>query len=213
MDGSTGFECPPGTDPAYQEPSLVCTTPTPHRGQNDYCCISVTTLNPSCYPDDGLTCPAAEYGYVCPHGDVPSARLWSCGAPTPDPNGVQDDFCCTVHLTADPRCSVDAGACPGGATSFACPAGTDPGVATLACSTPMLDGGVGSYCCISTPGASATSTCVGDDTRTDVCPTPGTYPFLCVQGNPPSLFNPALVCSAPVPDADGLHTDYCCTLP
>jgi hypothetical protein len=101
--GATGYACAIGDNPEDEEPglSLSCSTPAEAAGEVDFCCFSGGPWSPaSCVPDDDLTavCPDPDsYGYQCDAGDDPSefdASL-SCSVPTPDADGVHDDYCCT----------------------------------------------------------------------------------------------------------------------
>ena len=95
---------------------------------------------------------------------------------------------------------------------YACAAGDnpeaeDPGVS---CSTPTAAGGEDDYCCFS-GGAWSSATCVPDDALTSVCPDPTSYGYQCDSGDDPATYDSQLNCSTAVPDADGVHDDFCCT--
>jgi hypothetical protein len=67
--------------------------------ETHYCCIEATTLGlPSqCSSDNTLACPPGvdSFGYQCGAGvDLSNAPSLECGTPTPDPDGVHDDYCC-----------------------------------------------------------------------------------------------------------------------
>jgi hypothetical protein len=66
------------------------------------------------------------------------------------------------------------------------------------------------YCCFS-GGAWSPTTCEPDDALTSVCPDPTTYGYQCTSGDDPYIYDSQLNCSSPVPDADGVHDDFCCT--
>ena len=98
--GAIGFACSVGDNPEVADPTLSCSTPSLTGGQDLYCCFSSGAWSSStCEPDDTLTsvCPdPTTYGFVCASGDDPTSydALLTCSTPTPDPDGVHDDFCC-----------------------------------------------------------------------------------------------------------------------
>jgi hypothetical protein len=100
-DGAIGYACAAGDNPEAEYPGLSCSTPTEAAGEDDYCCFyGGAWSSATCVPDDALTsvCPdPGEYGYQCDSGDDPTSddSLLNCSAPTPDADGVHDDFCCT----------------------------------------------------------------------------------------------------------------------
>ena len=106
--------------------------------------------------------------------------------------------------------------CSSGGSGFSCtPSADDPEVIdpTMACTTPTLDPTYGQnvYCCLPAPSSIGASTCVPDDKLPSVCPPgSGLYGYQCASGYGPTKLDPTLACSAPVPDADGVHTDTCC---
>jgi hypothetical protein len=107
--GATGFVCSAGDNPEAEDPTISCSTATmtcddPCTCEALYCCfVGPGPGGPStCVSDDTLTaaCPPGpdSYGYQCVTGDDPStldSSLASCSSPTPDADGVHDDFCCT----------------------------------------------------------------------------------------------------------------------
>ena len=50
-----------------------------------------------------------------------------------------------------------------------------------------------------------------DDALTSVCPDPTSYGYQCDSGDDPATYDSQLNCSTAVPDADGVHDDFCCT--
>jgi hypothetical protein len=102
-------------------------------------------------------------------------------------------------------------ACSGDAEGYSCVAGYNPEADDLSCSTPTVRGDQNLYCCFEPTSAWPRGTCLPDDTLTSVCPAPDSYAYVCNIGNDPSSFDPDLSCSAAVPDADGVHDDFCCT--
>jgi len=104
--GANGYSCETGVNPEAENRTLSCSTPQVGAagGTDDYCCFTAPAAfgSTTCVPDDDLTsvCPDPDsYGYQCDAGDAPQDYdvLLSCSAPTPDANGVQDDFCCTYE--------------------------------------------------------------------------------------------------------------------
>jgi len=101
--GSDGFSCAAGDNPEVEDPSLSCSTPTASGSQDLYCCYTgFTGTSSTCVPDDNLTavCPdPTSYGYICASGDDPTSYdpSLTCSTPTPDADGVHDDFCCTYQ--------------------------------------------------------------------------------------------------------------------
>ena len=101
VGGADGYACAIGDNPEAEDPSLSCSTPALAAGEDDYCCYSgFAGSSTTCYPDDSLTavCPdPTSYGYVCASGDDPTTydATLNCSSPTPDADGVHDDFCCT----------------------------------------------------------------------------------------------------------------------
>jgi hypothetical protein len=111
-----------------------------------------------------------------------------------------------------PTCLVDATiACSPGATGFTCIDSYDPqtGDPALSCTTPTEANGELDYCCF--PGTWSSSTCM-PYVDLAVCPQANTYGYQCESNENPSILAPALSCSSPSLDADGVHADYCCTL-
>jgi hypothetical protein len=104
--------------------------------------------------------------------------------------------------------------CSGGAYGYSCPScGDNPELEdpSLSCSTPQANAGEDDYCCFTNPNGFGPSSCVPDDTLTSVCPAADSYGYQCDIGDEPSTLDPSLHCSDPTPDADGVHSDYCCT--
>ncbi len=99
--GSEGFTCAAGANPEIIGPSLSCSEPViGSTGTDAYCCFKWTYGVSSCTPDDELTaaCPSGSYAYQCNSpGDEPTSLDPSlhCGAPKPDFDGRNTDFCCT----------------------------------------------------------------------------------------------------------------------
>jgi hypothetical protein len=108
---------------------------------------------------------------------------------------------CTVDDTVD---------CSGGASGYACAVGDNPESEdpALSCSTPTSAAGEDDFCCFLWTFGGAQ--CVPDDELTAVCPDPTSYGYQCDSGDDPSSLSSALNCSAPVPDPDGVHDDFCC---
>jgi hypothetical protein len=178
-------------------------------------------------PDDTLAavCPdPRSFGYQCVRGDGPATYDTSlaCGAPTPDADGIHDDYCCSLTASSGSSsggpppagCTLQSTlGCTGGASGFACAVGDDPETEdpTLSCSTPALASGEDDYCCFTVPSGFGVATCVPDDGLTSVCPDPTSYGYACASGDDPATYDASLVCSTPTPDPDGIHDDYCCT--
>ena len=101
VGGADGYACAIGDNPEDEDPGLSCSTPVLAAGENHYCCYSGGTWSTTtCEPDDTLTavCPdPTSYGYVCTSGDDPTSydATLNCSVPTPDADGVHDDYCCT----------------------------------------------------------------------------------------------------------------------
>jgi hypothetical protein len=104
--GADPYSCYAGGNPENEDPALSCSTPQADAttGGDDFCCFREPSgdFSPStCVADDDLTsvCPDADsYGYQCVSGDDPStldSSLTSCSTPTPDADGVHDDYCCS----------------------------------------------------------------------------------------------------------------------
>jgi len=99
--GADGYACATGADPETEDPHRSCSTPAPVVGGADYCCFTDDTWSSTtCEPDDHLTsvCPdPMSYGYQCDTGLDPMTLDASlrCSTPTPDADGVHDDYCCT----------------------------------------------------------------------------------------------------------------------
>ena len=99
--GGYGFTCPAGDNPELFGPGVSCSEPVINPGGNeDYCCFRWTYGTSTCTPDDDLTaaCSSGSYGYQCvaPTDDPTSLDPGlHCGAPTPDFDGRDTDFCCT----------------------------------------------------------------------------------------------------------------------
>jgi len=237
--GGDGFSCATGDNPEAEDPTYVCSTPQPDaaNGGDDFCCFTGGSFSSgSCVSDDDLTsvCPDADsYGFQCDSGDEPTSEdpdLSACSTAVPDADGVHDDFCCTYDGTggsssgasssgglADPTgCMADDSLdCSGGGTGFACDAGDNPESEdpTYNCSTPQTDATTGGddFCCF-VGGSFSSGSCVSDDDLTSVCPDADSYGFQCDSGDTPDAEDPSLAqCSTAVPDADGVHDDFCCT--
>jgi len=107
-------------------------------------------------------------------------------------------------------CSADAFmTCPGVAMGFACAPGSSPSDedSNLSCSPQTVDAGGGDeYCCLLTgiAGTSCTPKAV-------VCPYDESIGLQCLPGDSPDLYDGSLACDDPTTDADGVHTDYCCS--
>ena len=228
--GGDGFSCAAGDNPEVIDPTYSCSTPVtdPATGDDTYCCISFSGTSSTCAADDSLTsvCPdPTSYGYVCASGDDPTTLdpSLNCSAAVPDADGVHDDFCCTLTggsssgsgsggglptgCTAD-----DTLGCTTGAQGYACAIGDNPETEdpSLSCSTPALAAGEDDYCCY-TGFTGSSTTCYADDSLTSVCPDPTSYGYVCAAGDDPTSYDASLNCSAAVPDADGVHDDFCCT--
>ena len=230
--GATGFTCAAGADPETEDPTYSCsiaamTCVDPCTCQVSFCCFVPTGPEGSCTSDNTLACPPGpdSYAYQCGGGADPATldAALHCAPPTPDADGIHDDFCCT-YLGSIPDggpptgCTLDGTLlCSGGANGYSCNAGDNPANEdlTLSCSTPQTDPTTGGddFCCFSAPaGDFGSSTCVADDDLTTVCPDADSYGYQCVSGDDPSTLDSSLTgCSAPTPDADGVHDDFCCT--
>jgi len=222
--GAIGFTCAVGDDPQSEDPSYSCSSPQVSGCMASYCC---DTAQLGCAADDAVTCSDPDaYGYQCATGDDPTeldSRL-ECSAPTPDADGVHDDYCCIYLGSSSSSGGSDGGApagctldttlgCAGGADGYACDTGDNPEAEdpSLSCSTPQASDGEDDYCCFS-GGDWSDTTCEPDDDLTALCPDPGEYGYQCASGDDPSTLDSSLVsCSTPTPDADGVHDDYCCT--
>jgi hypothetical protein len=108
-------------------------------------------------------------------------------------------------------CSIDSALrCPGGTHGYSCLSNPETDDSMLSCSTPTTALG---YCCFR--WSYPIDPCTPDNALSDLCPAPGDAPtafaYQCNNGadNPTSL-NSALTCGAAVPDADGVHVDFCC---
>jgi hypothetical protein len=100
--GALGFECNVSADPEVDDPSYSCTAPQVSPGCiATYCCFSSDAWTSSaCVPDVTVpaACPAPDsYGYQCASGRDPTSLVASlhCTGPSPDPDAVHDDYCCT----------------------------------------------------------------------------------------------------------------------
>ena len=225
--GAYGFSCAAGDNPEVEDPTLSCSTPTISGSEDLYCCYAGGTWSSTtCEPNDTLTavCPdPTSYGYVCASGDDPTSydASLNCSTPTPDADGVHDDFCCTYAGSSSSSSGVASPPAapwtPRSPARPARPATPAPSAATprpriprLSCSTPALAAGEDDYCCYS-GGTWSTTTCEPDDTLTSVCPDPTSYGYICASGDDPTSYDSSLTCSSPTPDADGVHDDFCCT--
>jgi|GEM_PF-1996566 hypothetical protein len=98
LGGGDGWTCSAGDNPEAEVAGLSCSVPQADGANDDFCCISWTYSTTTCTPDDDLTaaCDYPSYGYKCESGDNPDTldSSLNCSAPTPDPDGVDDDFCC-----------------------------------------------------------------------------------------------------------------------
>jgi hypothetical protein len=125
---------------------------------------------------------------------------------------------CTARISPEPgptpfaapagtvSCGADSNVVCAEGTGWSCTAGTAPTdlVSNLSCSVPTADGPYYDYCCFEWRYG---STCTPDDALTSVC-RPGTFGYRCQAGDDPNSRDPALNCSAPVPD--GPDDDFCC---
>jgi hypothetical protein len=229
--GGDGFSCMTGDNPEAEDSTLSCSTPTSSAGEDDYCCFTFSGgSSTTCVSDDTLTsvCPDPDsYGYQCDSGDNPvtlDSSLDNCSTPTPDADGVHDDFCCDLGSsssstssgsssggTAPTGCTVDTTVdCSGGGDPYSCDSGDNPEAEddTLSCSTstPDADGVHDDFCCITFAGSS--SSCVADDTLD--CTAGDAYGYQCDSGDDPTSLDASLTCSASTPDPDGVHDDFCC---
>jgi len=237
--GATAFACY-GDNPALEDPTYTCTLPAacadPCGCLDPWCCF----LTPhgfgltTCVADYALTsvCPPGpdSYGYQCvPGADPTTLDAWlACDLPTPDADGVHNDYCCTLSgdggsgngIVGPPpfSCFTDSTIdCSGGGAPYSCVTGANPEEEnpTISCSTPQPDATTGGddYCCFGEPsGEFSPSTCEPDDDISSVCPDADSYGYQCVSGDDPSTLDSSLTnCSVPTPDADGVHDDFCCT--
>jgi hypothetical protein len=128
-------------------------------------------------------------------------------------NAVGGNSGATVSSEVPPYCSRDAALdCPGNAQGFSCTSNPEFVGSWLSCSTPTTGSG---YCCIlwNFP----LDPCTPDNSLADVCPArddaPTTFAYQCLgKADDPRLLDSSLTCAAGIPDADGIHVDFCCTL-
>jgi hypothetical protein len=98
--GGDGFTCPASDNPEVVGPGLSCSEPVISPGGNDtYCCFQWKYAT-TCTPDDDLTaaCSSGSFGYQCTDATDDPTSLdpsLTCGAPKPDFDGRNTDFCCT----------------------------------------------------------------------------------------------------------------------
>jgi hypothetical protein len=126
-DGGTAYVCAAGFDPEFGHIRLTCSTPTadPDGHDYDYCCGY--RRGAICQQDDSVKCQSSDsYGYQCEKAYSPSSLL-GCSSPTPDQDGIHDDYCC-VHTVQ--TCLSDgalSSACPGSLPSgYQCTGPNDP---------------------------------------------------------------------------------------
>jgi hypothetical protein len=98
--GATGFACAVGDNPEIENAELSCSTPYGDGANNDYCCFDWPYGLSVCVPDDQLTaaCPNfGSFGYRCEVGTDPILfdPMLTCSLPVGDPDGVDEDYCCT----------------------------------------------------------------------------------------------------------------------
>ena len=99
--GSYGFTCAGSDTPGQTDSTLICDFGVPDGSSTDYCCLPPQATFNSCAPDSALasTCTTAgSFGFKCTStADDPTAVIptLTCSAPTPDPDGTSQDFCCT----------------------------------------------------------------------------------------------------------------------
>jgi hypothetical protein len=119
-----------------------------------------------------------------------------------------------VSSSVPANCTTADVGCTGDAVGYACDTGDNPEKEdpTLSCSTPTLSAGEDDYCCF-TGFTGSSTTCSQDDSLTTACPDADSYGYQCASASDdPTSLDGSLSCSNGVPDSDGTHTDFCCTL-
>ncbi|MBI5537490.1 MAG: hypothetical protein HY898_32505 [Deltaproteobacteria bacterium] len=204
VGASTGYSCT-GSD-APQDSNLDLTCSSGHGeadGTTSYCCLDATVAICGANPD--VACASGSIGYACTGAYAPPTynTSLSCGAGTPQADGVTE-YCCTTPTTT--TCAVNSTVgCTSGAAGYSCTGSDTPQQSdtSLTCSAGVAGtAGATNYCC--TGGTPCMTDSAVDCTGVVSA---GVSGYSCTSGAPESA-NPALSC---VQSPSGKTTQFCCS--
>jgi hypothetical protein len=206
--GAQSVSCPHGCYPT--PPSSICTGQFEPMsdGPVGFCCIPSIG---DCQDVGVSPCGFPAYSVSCPPGgpDLTTYEPSLACALAKSVNSDLSGYCCEPVPSA---CSANPGlACP--VFGLSCSAGTTPEAVMpgVACGSLATDtSGNADYCCFQwLPAPQAT--CVPDQGLALCDSSTPFYGFQCEGTEDPTATSSDLTCSDGQPDADGIHTDYCCT--
>ncbi|HTQ04555.1 MAG TPA: hypothetical protein VMI54_11895 [Polyangiaceae bacterium] len=208
-----GYSCTGAALPTDTDAALNCGSGIESGGETTYCCNTTTSVaQNTCATDPTIvSCGTEATPYTCSGSVTPetSDPSLNCGDGVPGANGTLS-YCCSATVDVSTDCVVDTTltSCGDVSTGYTCmggliPTDTDP---SLVCGdgVPGTTSGSEAFCCIQ-----FTSTTCSADPDVEGC-SGDSYGFSCTSSATPDEEDSSLVCSDPVPGADG-KTLYCCS--
>jgi hypothetical protein len=100
-ESARGYACTGGANPSSVMQYMACTAPQANGATDDYCCFQFPSASDGCLSVDTITTcpPQGPYPFRCVGLGMPDAwnASMSCFSGTPDPDGVDTDYCCSLN--------------------------------------------------------------------------------------------------------------------